>query len=45
MPFDWRDAFIYFAMVDRFADGNATNDMPLANVDTRPIFKEETSSA
>jgi len=26
---DWRDAILYFVMVDRFANGDATNDRPL----------------
>lgn len=25
-PFDWRDAVLYFAMTDRFANGDQTND-------------------
>jgi glycosidase len=28
-PFTWSDAVIYFAMVDRFVDGNPANDKPL----------------
>lgn len=27
--FDWRDAVIYWAFVDRFVDGDATNDAPI----------------
>lgn len=38
-PFDWRDAFIYFAMVDRFADGDPANDKPLANVEMQANFQ------
>lgn len=26
---DWRDAVLYFVMVDRFANGDATNDRPI----------------
>ena len=26
---DWRDAVMYFVMVDRFNDGTTANDMPL----------------
>lgn len=30
---DWRDATMYFVMVDRFADGDTTNDTSVANVE------------
>lgn len=30
---DWRDAIMYFVMVDRFADGDVTNDQLVSNVD------------
>src|SRR5207253_10987963 len=29
--FDWRDAVIYWALVDRFYNGNGANDAPLAD--------------
>ncbi|MCA1662927.1 MAG: glycosyl hydrolase, partial [Myxococcales bacterium] len=29
--FDWRDAVIYWAFVDRFLDGDATNDAPISD--------------
>jgi glycosidase len=32
--FDWRDAVMYFVLVDRFADGDQANDAPLAGIDT-----------
>ena len=35
---DWRDTSIYFAMTDRFVNGDATNDKPLPNVDQRTNF-------
>jgi glycosidase len=28
-PIDWRDAILYFVMLDRFADGDPSNDDPL----------------
>ncbi|MBI4950602.1 MAG: hypothetical protein HY908_01080 [Myxococcales bacterium] len=31
--FDWRDAVLYFVFVDRFANGDASNDAPLPGVD------------
>jgi glycosidase len=31
-PFDWRDATIYYVMVDRFADGDAANNCNVAGV-------------
>jgi glycosidase len=30
--FDWRDAVIYWAFVDRFLDGDATNNFPISDV-------------
>jgi glycosidase len=30
--FDWRDAVMYFVMLDRFADGDHANDSPLPGV-------------
>ncbi|NMB75728.1 MAG: hypothetical protein GYA21_11445 [Myxococcales bacterium] len=35
---DWRDAVLYFVMTDRFANGNAANDAPVAGVDARVNF-------
>jgi neopullulanase len=32
---DWADAVLYFAMTDRFRNGNPTNDAPVAGVDAR----------
>lgn len=29
---DWRDTVLYFAMTDRFKNGNVTNDAPVGNV-------------
>jgi glycosidase len=29
--FDWRDAVIYWAFIDRFADGNPANDAPIGD--------------
>jgi glycosidase len=34
-PFDWRDAVLYFAMTDRFLDGDPTNNAPVAGVDAK----------
>ncbi len=31
--FEWRDAILYFAMTDRFANGDPTNDEPIQEVD------------
>lgn len=28
---DWRDAIMYFVMIDRFADGDPSNNAPVAN--------------
>ncbi len=33
--FDWRDGVMYFAMTDRFSDGNAANNSPTSDVDNR----------
>lgn len=33
-PLDWRDAVLYFVMIDRFANGNAANDMPVGQLET-----------
>src|SRR5439155_15423100 len=32
-PIDWRDAIMYFVMVDRFANGSTANDAPVAGVE------------
>jgi glycosidase len=32
-PMDWRDAMMYFIVIDRFSDGDVTNDMPVPGVD------------
>lgn len=38
--FAWNDAVIYMAMIDRFADGDATsNAAPIAGVDSRADFQ------
>jgi glycosidase len=34
--FDWRDAVIYFAFVDRFADGDPTNDCNVSGTQSTP---------
>ena len=34
-PFDWRDAVLYFAMTDRFANGDPGNDDPAPDVDPK----------
>jgi glycosidase len=34
-PFDWRDAVLYFALTDRFADGNPANNAATSGVDAR----------
>ena len=31
--FDWRDAVLYFVLLDRFVDGDATNDRPQGGVE------------
>ena len=36
---DWRDAVIYFAMTDRFANGDVGNDQPVADVDWRVNYQ------
>jgi len=35
MPFSWEDAILYFALTDRFKDGNPANNAPVANVDVK----------
>lgn len=30
---DWRDAIMYFVMIDRFADGDPSNNAPIPNVE------------
>jgi glycosidase len=37
--FDWRDAIMYFAFVDRFADGNSGNNQSVADVDSRANYQ------
>jgi glycosidase len=32
--FDWRDAILYFVLVDRFANGDPGNDAPVGGVET-----------
>ena len=32
---DWRETIIYFAMTDRFRNGNPSNDNPISDVDDR----------
>jgi glycosidase len=34
-PFSWRDATLYFALTDRFVDGDPTNNAPTPGVDPR----------
>ncbi len=36
--FDWRDAVMYFVLVDRFADGDVAGNSPLANVEPAANF-------
>lgn len=31
--FDWRDSIMYFVMIDRFANGDPSNDRPVAGVE------------
>jgi glycosidase len=39
-PFEWKDALIYMVMIDRFKNGDASNDAtPTAGVDPRADFK------
>ena len=38
MPFDWRNAVVYFAMTDRFANGDTSNDHGYG---TRPLDGEQ----
>lgn len=33
-PFDWRDAVLYFVLLDRFSDGNSANNQPESGVKT-----------
>ncbi|MEO8703001.1 MAG: alpha-amylase family glycosyl hydrolase [Kofleriaceae bacterium] len=33
-PIDWRDAVMYFVMIDRFADGDPANNAPISGVET-----------
>ncbi|RME29754.1 MAG: hypothetical protein D6806_00950 [Deltaproteobacteria bacterium] len=39
VPADWRDSLLYFAMIDRFANGDPSNDAPLQGVDTRTNYQ------
>ncbi len=32
-PLDWRDAVLYFVMIDRFANGDPGNDLPVGNLE------------
>ncbi|HEY3355634.1 MAG TPA: hypothetical protein VGQ83_20450, partial [Polyangia bacterium] len=34
-PFAWQDAIMYFALTDRFKDGDAANNAPVSGVDAR----------
>lgn len=34
-PFDWRDAVLYFPMIDRFRNGDALNDAPVPGADPK----------
>jgi glycosidase len=34
LAFDWRDAVMYFVLLDRFADGDASNNAPLGGIET-----------
>jgi len=34
-PFEWQDAVLYFALTDRFADGNPSNNAPVPGVDAK----------
>ncbi|PKN56410.1 MAG: hypothetical protein CVU56_16370 [Deltaproteobacteria bacterium HGW-Deltaproteobacteria-14] len=36
---DWRDALLYFVMTDRFVNGDAGNDAPIAGVDGRVNYQ------
>jgi glycosidase len=38
LRFDWRDAIMYFVLVDRFADGDHANDAPLVGVEPPANF-------
>ena len=33
-PLDWRDAVLYFVMIDRFANGDPGNDMPVGQLES-----------
>src|SRR5438128_12162348 len=37
--FDWRDAVLYFAFVDRFADGDPSNNCNVQNVENPGQYK------
>ena len=39
VPFEWRDAALYFAMIDRFKNGDPSNDRPVAGVDAAANFQ------
>ncbi len=36
---DWRDNLLYFVMTDRFANGDKSNDAPVATVDPRTNYQ------
>lgn len=36
---DWRDSAMYFAMIDRFHNGDVSNDEPVAGVDPRTNYQ------
>lgn len=38
-PFDWRDATLYFAMVDRFQNGDPSNDRPVPGAPFQSNFQ------
>ena len=38
-PFQWRDATLYFALVDRFANGDPSNDRPVPGVEAAANFQ------
>lgn len=37
--FDWRSAVLYFVFVDRFKNGDTSNDAPIANVETAANYQ------
>jgi glycosidase len=37
--FDWRSAFLYFVFVDRFDNGDPSNDAPIPNIETPANFQ------